>query len=102
MPLADIEIQKIHNGTEPDAVHKVAHGSAEHHAKPPEAAVLIDQPARCAERASMKITPAETSVAAKNSQNCHSMSDRLRNPNAAPRLRIFTKSKKPGMTVTAP
>ena len=36
MPLADIEIQKIHNGTEPDAVHKVAHGSAEHHAKPPE------------------------------------------------------------------
>ena len=35
-PLADIEIQKIHNGTEPDAVHKVAHGSAEHHAKPPE------------------------------------------------------------------
>ena len=38
-------------------------------------------------------------VAPRKSQNCQSMSERLRKPKAAPLLRTLTMSKKPGTTV---
>lgn len=34
MSLVGIEVQRIHNSTEPDVVHEIAHGSAEHRAEP--------------------------------------------------------------------
>ena len=43
---------------------------------------------------------AATTVAARKSQNCHSMSERFRKPKAAPRLRMLIRSKKPGITTT--
>ena len=51
-------------------------------------------------RSRATMATAATTVAPRNSQNCHWMSERFKKPKAAPRLWTSTRSSRPGMTVT--